>query len=72
MLQPRQLLFRRAGAKVIAHPDTRVLASEAGRDALAADWVRVVGVDAMRGFEFANVPDRPVTSIKHFIVGGSK
>ncbi len=26
-----------------------------------ADWVRVVGLDAMRGFEFADTPDRPVT-----------
>ena len=34
------IVFRRAGAKVIAHPDTRVLASEAGKDALVADWTR--------------------------------
>ena len=63
-------MFRRAGAKVIAHPDTRVLASEAGRDALVADWVRVVGPDAMRGFEFADVPDRPVTSADTLRMGG--
>jgi glyoxylase-like metal-dependent hydrolase (beta-lactamase superfamily II) len=55
------IVFRRLGAKVIAHPDRRVLASEGGEDALIADWVRVVGLDAMRGFEFADVPDRPVT-----------
>jgi thiosulfate/3-mercaptopyruvate sulfurtransferase len=55
------IVFRRLGAKVIAHPDRRVLASEAGEDALMADWVRVVGLDAMRGFEFADTPDRPVT-----------
>ena len=55
------VVFRRLGAKVIAHPDRRVLASEGGEDALIADWVRVVGLDAMRGFEFADVPDRPVT-----------
>jgi glyoxylase-like metal-dependent hydrolase (beta-lactamase superfamily II) len=55
------IVFRRMGAKVIAHPDRRVLASEAGEDALIADWVRVVGLDAMRGFEFADTPDRPVT-----------
>jgi glyoxylase-like metal-dependent hydrolase (beta-lactamase superfamily II) len=64
------IVFRRAGAKVIAHPDTRVLASEAGRDALVADWVRVVGPDAMRGFEFADVPDRPVTSADTLRMGG--
>src|SRR5262249_52296712 len=52
---------KRAGAKVIAHPDRRTLASEGGEDALIADWVRVVGLDAMRGFEFADTPDRRVT-----------
>jgi glyoxylase-like metal-dependent hydrolase (beta-lactamase superfamily II) len=56
------VVFRRAGAKIIAHPDRRVLASEAGEDALMADWVRVVGLDAMRGFEFADTPDLPVSS----------
>ena len=64
------IVFRRAGAKVIAHPDTRVLASEAGRDALVADWVRVVGLDAMRGFEFADAPDRPVTGTDTLRLGG--
>ncbi len=64
------IVFRRAGAKVIAHPDTRTLASEAGPDALAADWVRVVGPEAMRGFEFADVPDRPVTGTDSLRMGG--
>jgi glyoxylase-like metal-dependent hydrolase (beta-lactamase superfamily II) len=62
--------FRRAGAKVIAHPDARVLAAEAGPDALVADWVRVVGLEAMRGFEFADVPDRPVTGSDTLRLGG--
>jgi len=56
------IVFRRLGAKVIAHPDRSSLASEAGQDALLADWVRVVGLDAMRGFQFADIPDRPVTA----------
>jgi glyoxylase-like metal-dependent hydrolase (beta-lactamase superfamily II) len=64
------IVFRRAGAKVIAHPDTRVLASEGGRDALVADWTRVVGIDAMRGFEFADQPDRPVTTADTLRLGG--
>jgi glyoxylase-like metal-dependent hydrolase (beta-lactamase superfamily II) len=64
------VVFRRAGAKVIAHPDTRVLAAEGGPDALVADWVRVVGLDAMRGFEFADVPDRPVTGTDTLRLGG--
>jgi glyoxylase-like metal-dependent hydrolase (beta-lactamase superfamily II) len=64
------IVFRRAGAKVIAHPDTRVLANEAGPDALVADWVRVVGLDAMHGFAFADVPDRPVTTSDTLRLGG--
>jgi glyoxylase-like metal-dependent hydrolase (beta-lactamase superfamily II) len=64
------IIFRRLGAKVIAHPDRRVLASEAGEDALIANWVRVVGLDAMRGFEFADVPDRPVTGADTLRLGG--
>ena len=64
------IVFKRAGARVIAHPDTRVLASDGGRDALVADWVRLVGLDAMRGFEFADVPDRPVTGSDTLRLGG--
>lgn len=64
------IVFRRLGAKVIAHPDRRVLASEAGEDALMADWVRVVGLDAMRGFEFADTPDLPVTGTDTLRLGG--
>jgi glyoxylase-like metal-dependent hydrolase (beta-lactamase superfamily II) len=56
------IVFRRLGAQVVAHPDRSSLASEGGENALLADWVRVVGLDAMRGFEFADVPDRPVTT----------
>ena len=63
------IVFRRAGAKVIAHPDRRTLASEGGEDALIADWVRVVGLDAMRGFEFADNPDRPVTKSDTLHIG---
>jgi len=65
------IVFRRLGAKVIAHPDRRVLASEAGENALIADWVRVVGLDAMRGFEFADTPDRPVTATDTLQLGGT-
>jgi glyoxylase-like metal-dependent hydrolase (beta-lactamase superfamily II) len=62
--------FRRSGAKVIAHPDRRTLASEGGEDALVASWIGVVGLDAMRGFEFANVPDRPVERADTLRLGG--
>jgi len=64
------VVFRKEGAKVVAHPDTRTLASEAGPDALVADWVRVVGLDAMRGFEFADSADRPVTGSDTLRLGG--
>jgi glyoxylase-like metal-dependent hydrolase (beta-lactamase superfamily II) len=64
------IVFRRLGARIIAHPDRRVLASEAGEDALIADWVRVVGLDAMRGFAFADTPDRPVTGVDTLRLGG--
>jgi glyoxylase-like metal-dependent hydrolase (beta-lactamase superfamily II) len=64
------IVFRRLGAKVIAHPDRRVLASEGGEDALIANWVRVVGLDAMRGFEFADIPDRPVSGTDTLRLGG--
>jgi glyoxylase-like metal-dependent hydrolase (beta-lactamase superfamily II) len=64
------VVFRRLGAKIIAHPDRRVLASEGGEDALVADWARVVGLDAMRGFEFADAPDRPVTGTDTLRLGG--
>jgi glyoxylase-like metal-dependent hydrolase (beta-lactamase superfamily II) len=64
------VVFRRAGAKVIAHPDARTLASEAGPDALVANWVRVMGLDAMRGFEFADSADRPVSGSDTLTLGG--
>jgi glyoxylase-like metal-dependent hydrolase (beta-lactamase superfamily II) len=64
------VVFRRLGAKIIAHPDRRVLASEAGEDALVADWSRVVGLDAMRGFKFADTPDLAVRSEDTLQLGG--
>ena len=64
------VVLRRAGARVVAHPDTRTLASEGGENNLIADWVRVVGLDAMRGFEFANIPDRAVTVVDTLRLGG--
>jgi glyoxylase-like metal-dependent hydrolase (beta-lactamase superfamily II) len=64
------IVFRRLGARVIAHPDRSSLASDGGPDALLADWVRVVGLEAMRGFEFANTPDRPVTGADTLRLGG--
>jgi glyoxylase-like metal-dependent hydrolase (beta-lactamase superfamily II) len=63
------VVFKREGARIMAHPDRATLASEGGEDALMADWVRVVGLDAMRGFEFADTPDRPVTGTDTLVLG---
>jgi glyoxylase-like metal-dependent hydrolase (beta-lactamase superfamily II) len=63
------VVFRREGARIVAHPERSTLASEGGEDALIADWVRVVGLDAMRGFEFADIPDRPVTGVDTLTLG---
>lgn len=62
--------FKRAGALVVAHPDTRVLAGEGGPDQMVADWDGVVGLQELLGFEFANVPDRPVTGSDTLRLGG--
>jgi thiosulfate/3-mercaptopyruvate sulfurtransferase len=62
--------FRRERAQVIAHPDRRTLASEGGDSALVEGWTRVVGRQAMRGFAFANAPDRPVEQADTLRLGG--
>ena len=62
--------FKRRGAGIIAHPDTRVLASEGGPDAMLADWDRVVGLQELLGFEYANTPTRPVSASDTLRMGG--
>jgi cyclase len=62
--------LRRAGAKIVAHPDRRVLAAEAGPDAMVSDWDGVVGLREMLGFEYADTPDRPVTGWDTLRLGG--
>ncbi len=62
--------FKRIGARIVAHPDTRVLAIEAGPDQLVADWDRVVGLQELLGFEYANTPDHPVTGRDTLRLGG--
>jgi glyoxylase-like metal-dependent hydrolase (beta-lactamase superfamily II) len=62
--------FKRAGAKIVAHPDSRVLAAEGGPDAMVANWHSVVGLQELMGFEFANAPDRPVTGWDTLRLGG--
>jgi glyoxylase-like metal-dependent hydrolase (beta-lactamase superfamily II) len=62
--------MRRAGAGVIAHPDTRVLAAEGGPDAMVANWHSVVGLQELLGFEYADQPDRPVSGWDTLRLGG--
>jgi glyoxylase-like metal-dependent hydrolase (beta-lactamase superfamily II) len=62
--------FKRRGAGIIAHPDTRVLAGEAGPDAMLADWDRVVGLQELLGFEYADTPTRPVSASDTLRMGG--
>ena len=65
------IVFKRQGAKVMAHPDTRTLSAEGGEDAALADWSRVVGIQNLLGFEYANTPDRPVTTADTLRLGGT-
>ena len=64
--------FKRAGAKIVAHPNTQVLAGEGGPDQMLADWDRVVGLQELLGFEYANVPDLPVTGSDTLRLGGAQ
>ncbi|MFZ5624411.1 MAG: MBL fold metallo-hydrolase [Gemmatimonadota bacterium] len=63
-------VLREAGARVAAHPERHTLAAENGLDAMLADWDRVVGLQELIGFEYADVPDRPVTGVDTLRLGG--
>jgi glyoxylase-like metal-dependent hydrolase (beta-lactamase superfamily II) len=64
--------FKRVGASIVAHPDRRVLAAEAGPDQMVADWDGVVGLQELLGFEFADTPDRPVTASDTLVLGPTR
>jgi thiosulfate/3-mercaptopyruvate sulfurtransferase len=64
------IVFKRAGARVVAHPNREILAAENGDDDLVADWDRVVGVRELQGFAFADTPDIPVTGDTTIVLGG--
>jgi len=64
------IVFKRAGAKVIAHPDRRTLASEDGDDAMVSAWTGVLGLREMQGFAFADTPDVPVSHDTTVTLGG--
>lgn len=64
------IIFRRLGARIIAHPDRRTLASADGDDALASAWTGVMGLREMQGFEYADTPDLPITHDTTLVLGG--
>jgi len=64
------IVFKRAGAKIIAHPDRRTLASEDGDDAMVSAWTGVLGLREMQGFAFADTPDVPVAHDTTLTLGG--
>jgi glyoxylase-like metal-dependent hydrolase (beta-lactamase superfamily II) len=64
------IALRRAGARVLAHPERATLAAENGDSAFVAAWTEVVGARAMRGFAFADRPDVPVTGDTTLRIGG--
>lgn len=66
------IIFKRLGAKVIAHPDRRTLASEDGDDAMVSAWTGVLGLREMRGFAFADTPDVPITHDTTLVLSGRK
>lgn len=66
------IVVKRAGARVIAHPDRRTLANADGDDRLASDWTGVMGLQQMRGFAYADTPDIPVRRDTALVVGGRR
>ena len=64
------IVFKRAGAKVLAHPDRRTLASEDGDDAMVSAWTGVLGLHEMQGFAFADTPDVPIAHDTTVTLGG--
>jgi thiosulfate/3-mercaptopyruvate sulfurtransferase len=63
------IVFTRAGAVVIAHPDRTMLTRENGDDGLLADWDRVVGLHELQGFAFADTPTVPITHDTTLVFG---
>jgi thiosulfate/3-mercaptopyruvate sulfurtransferase len=66
------IVFKRLGAKVIAHPDRTMLAAEGGDDELVSSWDQVVGLQELAGFAFADTPDIPITHDTTLVLGGRR
>lgn len=65
------VVLRRAGARVIAHPDVATGVDEQSREAAESAWTLVVGKAQMAGFRYADVPDVAVTSADTLRLGGT-
>jgi thiosulfate/3-mercaptopyruvate sulfurtransferase len=64
------IVFKRQGARIIAHPNRQMLAAEGGDDELVANWDRVVGLQELIGFAFADTPDIRITTDTTLVLGG--
>jgi glyoxylase-like metal-dependent hydrolase (beta-lactamase superfamily II) len=64
------VVLRRAGARVIAHPDVSTGVDEQSREAAESAWTLVVGKEQMVGFAYADVPDRAVLTADTLRLGG--
>lgn len=64
------VVLRRAGARVIAHPDVSTGVDEQSREAAESAWTLVVGKAQMVGFAYADLPDRAVVTTDTLRLGG--
>jgi glyoxylase-like metal-dependent hydrolase (beta-lactamase superfamily II) len=64
------VVLRRAGARVMAHPDVSTGVDEQSREAAESAWTRVVGKEQMVGFAYADMPDRAVVTADTLRLGG--
>jgi glyoxylase-like metal-dependent hydrolase (beta-lactamase superfamily II) len=64
------VVLRRAGARVMAHPDVSTGVDEQSREAAESTWTLVVGKDQMAGFAYADRPDRAVVTADTLRLGG--
>jgi glyoxylase-like metal-dependent hydrolase (beta-lactamase superfamily II) len=64
--------LRRAGARVMAHPDVSTGVDEQSREAAESAWTLVVGKEQMVGFAYADVPDRAVVAADTLRLGAKR
>src|SRR3989454_9249158 len=64
------VVLRRAGARVIAHPDVSTGVDEQSREAAESAWALGVGKAQMAGFAYADVPERAVGTTDTLRLGG--